>query len=177
MVRDEDGSWVRSSQTTAAKQKLAATLAAKKDGEYVECITDLLTAADAGAEAEALRLLLDYAERVDEAATAARPELRLARADAAFVVEVTRWAEGAAEGDEADAARAVLEAATAVVSATADAKASERFFRDEMHGAATARWPVPRSSFIQARLQRPIVFSQGPRVSPAHDTPPRRRPR
>ena len=163
MVRDEDGSWVRSSQTTAAKQKLAATLAAKKDGEYVECITDLLTAADAGAEAEALRLLLDCAERVDEADTAARPELRLARADAAFVVEVTRWAERAAEGDEANAARDVLEAAKAVVSATSDAKVTERFFRDELHGPAAERWPVLRSSFIQARRQRPIVFSQAAR--------------
>ena len=177
MVRDVDGSWVHSNQTLAAKQKRAATLAATKDREYVECITDLLTATDAGAEAEALEALLDCAERVNEAATAARPELRLARADAECVVEVTRWAEGAAEGDEADAAREVLEAAKAVVSATADAKASERFFRDEMHGAAAERWPVLRSSFIQVRRQRPIVFSQGPRVSPAHDTPPRRRQR
>ena len=167
MVRDEDGSWVHSSQTKAAKQKYAATLAAKKDGEYVECITDLLTAADAGAEAEALEALLDCAERVEEAATAERPELRLERADAEFVVEATRWAERAAEGDEADDARAVLEAATAVTSAaTADAKASERVVRDEMHGAAAETWRVLQSSFIQVRLQRPIVFSQKPRVPP-----------
>ena len=165
MVRDVDGSWVHSSQTKAAKQKYAATLAAKKDGEYVECITDLLTAADAGAEAEALEALLDCAERVEEAATAERPELRLERADAEFVVEATRWAERAAEGDEADDARAVLEAATAVTSAaTADAKASERVVRDEMHGAAAETWPVLQSSVIQVRLQRPIVFSQKPRV-------------
>ena len=177
MVRDVDGSWVHSGHTLATKQKAAATRAANKDSEYVVCITDLLTAADAGVEAEALEALLGCAERVDEAATAARPELRLARADAEFVVEATRWAERAAEGDEADAAREVLEAANAVVSATADAKASERFFRDEMHGAAAERWPVLRSSFIKVRRQRPIVFSQGPRVSPAHDTPPRRRPR
>ena len=175
MVRDVDGSWVHSQQSRAAKQKAAATRAATKDSEYVACVTDLLTAADD--EAEALEVLLDCAERVDEAATAERPMLRLERADAAFVVEATRWAERAAEGDEADDARAVLEAAKAVVSATADAKASERFFRDEMHGAAAERWPVLRSSFIQVRRQRPIVFSQGPRVSSAHDTPPRRRPR
>ena len=159
MVLDVDGSWVPSNHTLAAKQKAAATRAATKDGEYVECITDLLTAADDGAEAEALEDLLGCAERVDEAATAERPMLRLERADAAFVVEATRWAERAAEGDEADDARAVLEAAKAVVSATSDAKASERFFRDEMHGAAAGRWPVLRSSFIQVRLQRPIVFS------------------
>ena len=68
MVRDVDGSWVHSNHTKAAKQKAAASKAATKDGEYVECITDLLTAADDGAEAEALRHLLDCAERVDEAA-------------------------------------------------------------------------------------------------------------
>ena len=118
MVRDEDGSWVHSSQTKPAKQKYAATLAAKKDGEYVTCVTDLLTATDDGAEAEALEALLGCAERVDEATTAERPKLRLERADAAFVVEVIRWAEGAAEGDEVDDALAVLEAATAVTSAT-----------------------------------------------------------
>ena len=167
MVRDEDGSWVHCSQTRAAKQKAAATLAAKKDGEYVECITDLLTAADDGAEAEALEALLGCAERVDEAATAERPELRLERADAAFVVEATRWAERAAEGDEADDARAVLEAAKAVTSAaTPEAKASERVFRDEMHGAAAETWPVLQSRFIQVRLQRPIVFSQKLHVPP-----------
>jgi len=178
MVRDVDGSWVRSNQTLAAKQKAAATRAASRDSEYVACITDLLTAADDGAEAEALRLLLDYAERVDEAATAERPELRLARADAELRVEVTRWAERAAEGDEADDARAVLEAATAVTSAaTPDAKASERVFRDELHGAAAETWPVLQSRFIQVRLQRPIFFSQKQRVPPAHDTLPRRRPR
>ena len=167
MVRDVDGSWVHSSQTLAAKQKRAASVAANKDSEYVECITDLLTATDAGAEAEALEALLDCAERVDEAATAERPELRLARADAEFVAEVTRWAERAAEGDEADDARAVLEAATAVTSAaTRHAKASERFFRDEMYGAAAETWPVLQSRFIQVRLQRPIVFSQKLRVPP-----------
>ena len=178
MVRDVDGSWVHSQQSRAAKQKAAATRAATRDREYVECITDLLTATDDGAEAEALRFLLDCAERVDEAATAERPELRLARADAELRVEVTRWAERAAEGDEADDARAVLEAATAVTSAaTPEAKASERLIRDEMHDAAAETWPVLQSSFIPALRQRPIVFSYGPRVSPAHDTPPRRRPR
>ena len=178
MVRDVDGSWVHSSQTKAAKQKAAASRAATRDREYVECITDLLTATDDGAEAEALRFLLDCAERVDEAATAERPELRLARADAELRVEVTRWAERAAEGDEADDARAVLEAATAVTSAaTRHAKASERFFRDEMYGAAAETWPVLQSRFIQVRLQRPIVFWQGLRVSPTHDAPRRRRPR
>ena len=167
MVRDVDGSWVPSNQTLAAKQKAAASKAATKDGEYVECITDLLTAADDGAEAEALRLLLHCAERVDEAATAERPELRLERADAAFVVEATRWAERAAEGDEADDARAVLEAAKAVTSAaTPEAKASDRVFRDEMHGSAAETWPVLQSSFIQVLLQRPIVFSQKLRVPP-----------
>ena len=108
MVRDEDGSWVHSGHTLPAKQKGQPPLTAKKDSEYVECITDLLTAADAGAEAEALEALLGCAERVDEAATAARPELRLARADAELRVEMTRWVERAAEGDEADDARAVL---------------------------------------------------------------------
>ena len=99
--------------------------------------------------------------------TAERPELRLERADAAFIVEVIRWAERAAEGDEVDDALAVLEAATAVTSAaTPEAKASERVFRDEMHGAAAERWPVLRSSFIQVRLQRPIVFSQKLHVPP-----------
>ncbi len=177
MVRDVDGSWVHSSQTLAAKQKRAASVAANKDSEYVECITDLLTAADDGAEAEALRHLLDCAERVDEAATAERPKLRLERADAALLVEATRWSERAAEGDEADDARAVLEAATAVTSAaTADAKASERVFRDELHGAAAETWPVLQSRYIQVRLQRPIVSSQKLRVPPAHDTPPHRRP-
>ena len=166
MVRDEDGSWVHCSHTKAAKQKAAATRAATRDREYVECITDLLTAADDGAEAEALEGLLVCAERVDEATTAERPKLRLERADAAFVVEATRWAERAAEGDEADDARAVLEAAKAVVSATSDAKASERVVRDEMHGAAAETWRVLQSSFIQVRLQRPIVFSQKPRVPP-----------
>ena len=63
MVRDEDGSWAHRGHTLAAKQKRAATLASKKDGEYVECITDLLTAADDGAEAEALEALLDCAEQ------------------------------------------------------------------------------------------------------------------
>ncbi len=167
MVRDEDGSWVHCSQTRAAKQKFAATLAAKKDGEYVACITDLLTAADDGAEAEALEALLGCAERVDEAATAERPELRLERADAAFIVEVIRWAERAAEGDEVDDALAVLEAATAVTFATTpEAKASERVVRDEMHGAAAETWPVLQSSFIQVLLQRPIVFSQ--KLSASH---------
>ena len=178
MVRDVDGSWVPSNQTLAAKQKAAASKAATKDGEYVECITDLLTAADDGAEAEALEALLGCVERVDEAATAERPELRLERADAAFIVEVIRWAERAAEGDEVDDALAVLEAATAVTSATTpDDKASERVFRDEMHCAAAETWPVLQNSFIQVRLQRPTVFSQKPRVPPAHDMPPRRRPR
>jgi len=178
MVRDVDGSWVHCSQTKAAKQRAAASRAASRDTEYVECITDLLTAADDGAEAEALEALLGCAERVHEAATAERPELRLERADAAFIVEVIRWAERAAEGDEVDDALAVLEAATAVTSAaTPEAKASERVVRDEMHGAAAETWPVLQSSFIQVLLQRPIVFSQGPRVPPAHDTPPRRRPR
>ena len=149
-----------------AKQKAAASKAASRDREYVECITDLLTAADDGAEAEALEALLVCAERVDEAATAERPKLRLERADAAFVVEATRWAECAAEGEEADAAHEVLEAAKAVVSATADAKASERFFRDEMYGAAAETWPVLQSRFIQVRLQRPIVFSQKLHVPP-----------
>ena len=168
---------ISSSQTKPAKQKYAATLAAKKDGEYVTCVTDLLTATDAGAEAEALEVLLDCAERVGEAATAERPMLRLERADAAFVVEATRWAERAAEGDEADDAHAVLEAATAVTSAaTPEAKASERLIRDEMHSAAAETWPVLQSSFIPALRQRPIV-SRRPRVPPAHDTPPRRRPR
>ncbi len=176
MVRDEDGSWAHRGHTLAAKQKRAATLASKKDGEYVECITDLLTAADDGAEAEALEAMLGCAERVDEAATAERPELRLERADAAFIVEVIRWAERAAEGDEADDARAVLEAATAVTSAaTPEAKASERVFRDEMHGAAAETWPVLKSSCIQVRRQRPIVFRRSC-VRPT-DAPPRRRPR
>ena len=167
MVRDVDGSWVPSNLTLAAKQKAAASRAATKDSEYVVCITDLLTATDAGAEAEALEALLDCAERVDEADTAARPELRVERADAELRVEVTRWAERAAEGDEADDARAVVEAATAVTSAaTADAKASERVVRDEMHGAAAETWRVLQSSFIQVRLQRPIVFSQKLRVPP-----------
>ena len=76
MVLDVDGSWVSSNNTLAAKQKAAETRAETKDSEYVACITDLLTAADDGAEAKALRLLLDYAERVDEAATAERPKLR-----------------------------------------------------------------------------------------------------
>ena len=176
MVRDVDGSWVHSNQTLAAKQKAAATRAASRDSEYVACITDLLTAADDGAEAEALKGLLVCAERVDEAATAERPELRLERADAEFVVEATRWAERAAEGDEADDARAVLEAATAVTSAaTPEAKASERVFRDEMHGAAAETWPVLKSSCIQVRRQRPIVFRRSC-VRPT-DAPPRRRPR
>ena len=167
MVRDVDGSWVPSNQTLAAKQKAAASKAATKDGEYVECITDLLTAADDGAEAEALEALLGCAERVDEAATAERPELRLERADAAFVVEATRWAERAAEGDEADDARAVLEAAKAVTSAaTPEAKASERFVRDELHEAEAETWPVLQSSLIQVLLQRPIVFSQKAHVPP-----------
>ena len=178
MVRDVDGSWVPSNLTLAAKQKAAASRAATKDSKYVVCITDLLTATDAGAEAEALEALLDCAERVDEADTAARPELRVERADAELRVEVTRWAERAAEGDEADDARAVVEAATAVTSAaTPHAKASERFFRDEMYGAAAETWPVLQSRFIQVRLQRPIVFWQGLRVSPTHDAPRRRRPR
>jgi len=178
MVLDVDGSWVHSNATLAAKQKAAASKAATKDGEYVECITDLLTAADDGAEAEALEALLGCAERVDEAATAERPELRLERADAALLVEATRWAERAAEGDEADDARAVLEAATAVTSAaTPEAKASDRVFRDEMHGSAAETWPVLQSSFIQVHLQRPIVFSQKAHVPSAHDTPPRRRRR
>ena len=178
MVREVDGTWVPSNQTLAAKQKAAASKAATKDREYVECITDLLTAADDGAEAEALEALLGCAERVDEAATAERPKLRLERADAEFIVEVIRWAEGAAEGDEVDDALAVLEAATAVTSATTpDDKASERIFRDEMHSAAAETWSVLQSSLIQVLLQRPIVFSQKPRVPPAHDTPPRRRPR